>query len=117
LSHGFAGKVDIDFRYYEGAVLFKGRKLNRFKLTSLQQLLAHSKRIAAEHERASFGASICKSFLPTAHPMQQQMKAKWGNSYFFIIKFLLNSVETNTVWLNSISNQHITKLPAFLRAF
>jgi hypothetical protein len=67
LSHGFGGKVDIDFRYYEGAVLFKGRKLNRFKLTSLEQLLAHSKRIVAKQDFTSFGASICRPFLSTAH--------------------------------------------------
>jgi hypothetical protein len=80
LSHGFAGKVDIDFRYYEGAVLFKGRKLNRFKLTSLQQLLAHSKRMAGEHERACFGASSVGHFFRPPIQIQQQMKAKWRNS-------------------------------------
>jgi hypothetical protein len=80
LSHGFAGKVDIDFRYYEGVFLFKGRKLNRYKLTSLQQLLAHSNRIAADtNVPVSERLSLCHSFRPHIQ-MKQQMNAKWGNS-------------------------------------
>jgi len=80
LSHGFAGKVDIDFRYYEGVVLFKGRKLKRYKLTSLQQRLAFSNRIAADTNVPAFERlSVCHSFRPPLQ-MQQQMNSKWGNS-------------------------------------